>query len=74
MCIPRGKPYQVNSDGVGITPENIRIIGLELLKREFGPDGMIEFLQQYSLGSRNYTKEREKKRTAQIAGSSFVSC
>jgi hypothetical protein len=38
-------------DTQGMSPDTIRKIGLELLSRELGPDGMIEFLQQYSLGT-----------------------
>ena len=41
-----------------MSPEKIRIIGLNLLNRELGPDVTIELLQQYSRGSGNYTKER----------------
>ena len=44
----------------GMTPEKVRLLGLEVLNRELGPDLMIEFLQQYSNGSGDYTKEREK--------------
>ncbi len=44
----------------GMTPEQVRLLGLEILNRELGPDLMIEFLQQYSNGSGDYTKEREK--------------
>lgn len=42
----------------GMSPEKIRLVGLELLNRELGPDVMIEFLQQFSNGSADYTKER----------------
>ena len=42
----------------GMSPEKIRLVGLELLNRELGPDVMIEFLQQFSNGSEDYTKER----------------
>lgn len=42
----------------GMSPEKIRLVGLELLNRELGPDVMIEFLQQFSNGSGDYTKER----------------
>ncbi len=44
----------------GMSPEKIRLVGLELLNRELGSDVMIEFLQQYSRGSGDYTKEREE--------------
>ena len=48
-----------------------RILSLELINRELGPDGMIEFLHQYSLGSGNYTKEREKLFEGETAKSLF---
>ena len=44
----------------GMSPEKIRLVGLELLNRELGSDVMIEFLQQFSRGHGDYTKEREK--------------
>ncbi len=44
----------------GMSPEKIRMVGLEILNRELGADVTIEFLQQYSRGYGNYTKEREK--------------
>ncbi len=44
----------------GMSPEKIRMVGLEILNRELGADVTIEFLQQYSRGHGNYTKEREK--------------
>ncbi len=43
----------------GLSPEKIRMLGLDLLNRELGPDGMIEFIQQYSTGSGDYSKERK---------------
>ena len=46
-------------DTEGMSPEKIRLIGLEVLNRELGPDVMIEFLQQFSTGFGDYTKERE---------------
>ena len=44
----------------GMSPEKIKLLGLEVISRELGPDVMIEFLQQFSTGSGDYTKEREK--------------
>lgn len=44
----------------GMSPEKIRMIGLEILTRELGADATIEFLQHYSRGYGNYTKEREE--------------
>ena len=43
----------------GMSPEKIRIIGLQILNRELGADVTIEFLQQYSRGYGDYTKERD---------------
>jgi hypothetical protein len=45
-------------DTQGLPPDTVRKIGLEILNRELGPDGMIEFLQQFSLGAGDYSKER----------------
>ncbi|MBN1646450.1 MAG: hypothetical protein JW874_00335 [Spirochaetales bacterium] len=44
----------------GMSPEKIRMVGVEILNRELGADVTIEFLQQYSRGHGDYTKEREK--------------
>ncbi|RLC84039.1 MAG: hypothetical protein DRI37_09520 [Chloroflexi bacterium] len=44
----------------GMSPERIKLLGLEVISRELGPDVMIEFLQQFSTGSGDYTKERKK--------------
>ena len=43
-----------------MTLEQIRKAGLEVLIRELGPVGMIRFLQQFDMGSGDYTKERHK--------------
>ncbi len=40
------------------TPEQIRTIGLAVLKRELGADGLIQFLQQFDGGSGNWANER----------------
>lgn len=40
--------------------ERIRKEGLEALKDKLGVDGMIKFLQLYSNGEGDYTKERRK--------------
>lgn len=40
------------------TPEQIRTIGLAVLKRELGPDGLIQFLQQFDVGSGDWATER----------------
>ena len=44
----------------GMSPEKIRMVGLEILNRELGADVAIEFLHQYSRGYGDYTKERGK--------------
>jgi hypothetical protein len=41
-----------------MTLEEIRQRGLEALRRELGPAGMVRFLQQFESGSGNYAKER----------------
>ena len=43
----------------GMSPERIKLLGLEVISRELGPDVMIEFLQQFSTDSGDYTKECE---------------
>lgn len=40
--------------------EEIRKAGLEALDKTLGPDGMIRFLNEFSYGSGNYTKDRHK--------------
>ncbi len=41
--------------------EKIRQEGLKALKDKLGPIGMIKFIQMYSDGEGDYTKERRKK-------------
>jgi hypothetical protein len=43
-----------------MTYEQIRIAGIKALERELGLVGMIRFLQQYDIGSGDYTKDRHK--------------
>jgi hypothetical protein len=46
---------------VKIEPTNlnqIRQLGIEVLSRELGPVAMIRFLQQYTVGTGDYSKER----------------
>jgi hypothetical protein len=38
----------------------IRRRGIEALREALGPVGMVRFLQQYELGSGDYTKERHE--------------
>jgi hypothetical protein len=40
------------------TLDQIRRKGLEALRRELGPAGMIRFLQQFDSGSGDYARER----------------
>jgi len=53
----------------GMSPERIKLLGLEVISRELGPDVMIEFLQQFSTGSGDYTKERKKLFTGETGES-----
>jgi hypothetical protein len=41
-----------------MTPEEIRLRGLEALSRELGPAGLIRFLQQFEIGRGDYSRER----------------
>ncbi|OQA05126.1 MAG: hypothetical protein BWY66_02709 [bacterium ADurb.Bin374] len=41
-----------------ITNEEIRQLGLKALLRDLGPEGLIRFLQQFGVGSGDYTKDR----------------
>ncbi len=43
--------------------EKIRQDGLKALREKLGPVGMIKFIQMYSDGEGDYTKERRKKLT-----------
>lgn len=40
--------------------EKIRREGLKALKEKLGVDGMIKFIQMYSDGTGDYTKDREE--------------
>lgn len=40
--------------------EKIRKEGLKALREKLGPIGMIKFIQLYSSGNGDYTKERQK--------------
>ncbi|NJO55760.1 MAG: hypothetical protein HC834_04705 [Rhodospirillales bacterium] len=40
------------------TPEQIRTLGLAVLKRELGPAGLIQFLQQFDRGSGDWAEDR----------------
>ena len=43
-----------------MTPEQIRLAGLEALARELGPVGMVRFLRQFETGQGNYPEERRE--------------
>jgi hypothetical protein len=43
-----------------MTPIEIQQVGLTVLMRELGPVGLIRFLQQYELGTGDYTSERHQ--------------
>ena len=59
----------------GMSPTKIKMLGVEILNRELGPDGLIEFIQQFDLGHGDYTKEREslfKDDTVQSLGEELL--
>lgn len=43
---------------MALTLDEIRQKGLEALRRELGPVGMIRFLQQFETGRGDYARER----------------
>lgn len=43
------------------TPTQIRKRGLEALAKALGPVGMVRFMQQFEMGSGNYTRDREQQ-------------
>lgn len=43
---------------MAMTPDEIRRKGLEALRRELGPVGMIRFRQQFETGRSDYARER----------------
>lgn len=43
-----------------LNPTIVRKAGLEALAKALGPVGMVRFLQQFEIGSGDYTKERER--------------
>jgi hypothetical protein len=45
---------------MALTLDEIRRKGLDALRRELGPSGMIRFLQQFETGNGDYSKERRK--------------
>jgi len=43
-----------------MTPNEITKCGIDALRKELGIMGYIKFIQQFNLGSGNYTKDRHK--------------
>jgi hypothetical protein len=43
-----------------MTPSEIRAKGYAALLRELGPEGYVRFLQQFTPGRGDYTKERQQ--------------
>jgi hypothetical protein len=41
-----------------MTPETLRQAGIDALRRDLGAAGMARFLQQFEMGSGDYTAER----------------
>jgi len=44
-----------------LNPTMVRKAGLEALAKSLGPVGMVRFLQQFEVGSGDYTKERNEQ-------------
>lgn len=42
-----------------LTPHEIKMRGLEAVARELGPYGFVRFLEQYEMGSGDYTADRD---------------
>ncbi|MFZ5879174.1 MAG: hypothetical protein ACOY0R_07380 [Chloroflexota bacterium] len=43
-----------------MTPQQIRVAGLEALSRELGVIGMIRFMQQFEMGQGDYSNDRHQ--------------
>jgi hypothetical protein len=43
-----------------MTPQQIRVAGIEALSRELGLVGMIRFMQQFEMGQGDYSKDRHQ--------------
>lgn len=43
-----------------LTPAQIRQLGIEALTQALGPAGMARFMQQFELGSGDYTRDRDE--------------
>ena len=43
-----------------LAPDEVRVRGVRALRRELGPAGMVQFMQQFTRGRGDYTKERHR--------------
>ncbi|MBW4681963.1 MAG: hypothetical protein KME19_17870 [Microcoleus vaginatus WJT46-NPBG5] len=43
-----------------LTQAQIRQLGIEALTKELGPAGMARFMQQFEMGSGDYTRDRDQ--------------
>ncbi len=43
-----------------LTPAQIRQLGIEALTQALGPAGMARFMQQFEMGSGDYTRDRDE--------------
>ena len=43
-----------------LAPDEVRVRGVRALRRELGPAGMVQFMQQFTHGRGDYTKERHR--------------
>lgn len=43
-----------------LTLEDIRLLGIDALSQALGPAGMARFMQQFEMGSGDYTRDRDK--------------
>lgn len=43
-----------------MSPEQIRVAGMEVLRRELGLVGMIRFMQQFETGYGDYSRDRHQ--------------
>jgi len=44
-----------------LAPQQIKKRGMEALTRDLGAAGMVQFMQQFSSGAGDYSKERHKR-------------
>ena len=44
----------------GKSDHQIRLLGIEAIKKELGVSGLIRFMQQFETGSGDYSKERHE--------------